>query len=144
MKISILMVILFFTGIGMHLLSPKNKLDVRLYYSVSEAEEFFSQLGPTESHNYRVGEILDLFFILNYSLICFLAFDSFFPGKWRYVLFLPGLMDLVETISILLKLKGHQISLSLLSYSTTGKWAAGVALLFVLIYQIFRRPRIDA
>jgi hypothetical protein len=80
MKIPILMVILFFTGIGMHLLSPKNKLDVRLYYSVSEAEEFFSHLGPTESHNYTVGEILDLFFILNYSLICFLAFDSFFSG----------------------------------------------------------------
>ncbi len=144
LKISVLVMSLILTGIFMHLLSPPNKLDVRFYYSVLEAQEFFNRLSDHEIRNYFFGELLDLFFILNYSVLSFLFFQTYFSKKEKWLLFLPGLMDVVETGSILLKLKGHQISLFLLSLSTLAKWCSGVLLFFFLLYRIIKRQRIDA
>lgn len=144
LKISFLIGSLFLIGITMHILSPTHKLDVRPYYSILEAEEFFHRLSPSEVSNYFLGELLDLIFILNYTLLSIHFFKPLLTGNLGTILFLPGLLDLVETGSILLKLKGHQISLSLLSYSTSGKWCAGLMVFFVVIYRIFRRPRLDA
>ena len=144
LKASILAMSLILTGIFMHILSPPNKLDVRLFYSVIEAQEFFHRLSIHEIKNYFFGELLDLFFILNYSALSFLLFQSYFSKKEKWVLFLPGLLDLVETGSILLTLKGHQISLFLLSLSTLAKWCSGVLVLVFLLYKILQSRRIDA
>lgn len=138
------MVSLILTGIFMHILSPPNKLDVRFYYSVTEAKDFFNHLSLHEIRNYFFGELLDLFFILNYSALSFLLFQSYFSKKEKWVLFLPGLVDVVETGSILLTLKGHQISLFLLSLSTLTKWCSGIVVLLFLLYKAFQRKRLDA
>lgn len=135
---------LVITAIGMHILSPKNKLDVRFHYSTLEANEFFDKLTPLEMNDYAQAEMLDLFFIINYSLLTFIIFHSFFTQWGKYLLFVPGSIDLVETCSILLKLKNHQISLSILSFSTTAKWLSGLIVLIVLIYRFKKTNRNDA
>jgi hypothetical protein len=135
---------LILISIFMHILSPANKLDVRFYYSVIEAQEFFNRLSIQEIRRYFFGELFDLFFILNYSALSFLLFRSYFSKKEKWVLFLPGLIDVVETGSILLKLKGHQISLFLLSLSTLAKWSSGVLVLVFLLYKVLQSRRIDA
>lgn len=142
--IFLLFFLLGLTGLGMKVLSPKDKLDVRLAYTPQEAEVFFDTLKPVEAKNYLYAELLDLGFMAVYGLLSYLLFKRFFSGHYGLLLFIPALWDFSETLLIMMRLSNVKINLLLLSWSSSLKWLSGVCLGFFVIYRYFKSRQIDA
>jgi hypothetical protein len=143
-KIQLLFILLITLGMGMKVLSPKDKLDIRFNYTTEEAQLFFEKLTPIQSKNYFYAELLDLGFMGVYGLLSFFLFKRFFPGKYRYFLFLPAMLDFVETTLILGWLSDMSVNLHILTWSSTLKWVSGACLILCLIYRYLRERQIDA
>lgn len=137
-KVILLLVSLVLTGIVMRLLSPPAKLDVRFFYTVSEAQQFFSELTPTQAQKYFWGELVDLWFMLNYSWLLFLWAKTVSMRKpiWTWT---TGLLDLGETALILSYLSGHPLWLEGMRWCSTLKWSAALVTLVTLAISTLRR-----
>jgi Na+-translocating ferredoxin:NAD+ oxidoreductase RnfD subunit len=137
-RVSLLLVGLVLTGTCMRALSPARKLDVRFTYSVQEAQEFFLQLTPQASQFYFWGEILDLWFMVNYTWI-FLIWSRRLQWRLPGLVLLPGLLDLGETSLILVSLKTGPIGLEMMRLFSTSKWLAAFFILSALLLGTFKR-----
>jgi hypothetical protein len=138
-KIVVLLVSLVLTGVIMRLLSPPAKLDVRFLYSVAEAHEFFASLTPHQWEKYFWGEVADLWFLANYSWL-FLLWARFLQwGKLSHLTLATGIMDLGETLLILLYLYGHSVWVEGLTWFSTIKWCCAFLTLATLGVFSFRR-----
>lgn len=75
-------------------------LDVRFWYSGSDALRYLSSLDAETSRRYLVHEWLDLGFMAFYSGFFWSAWPAD-ARRWRMLCFVPGLCDLVETSGII-------------------------------------------
>lgn len=120
------------TGMGMRLLSPPGKLDSKFFYDATYAEQFFRSLGPLAASAYFWCEVIDLLFMVFYSLLLWLLYRMKFSRSVSHTTLIPGVLDLIETLSILFILKGGQVNLEFLSVVSALKWSFGVILLLTL------------
>lgn len=137
-KVIMLLLSLAFTGIVMRLLSPPAKLDVRFFYTISEAQQFFSELTPIQAQKYFWGELVDLWFMFNYSWLLFIWAKNLSLRK-PMLTWTTGVLDLGETALILSYLSGHPLGLEGMRWCSTLKWSAALVTLFSLAILTFRR-----
>ena len=137
-KVILLLASLVLTGIVMRLLSPPAKLDVRFYYTVVEAQQFFSHLTSIQAQKYFWGELVDLWFMFNYSWLLFLWAQNV---KLRNpsLTWATGWLDLGETALILSYLSGYPVWIEGMRWFSTVKWSAALVTLFTLAFLTFRR-----
>ncbi len=79
-------------------------LDVRFYYSGAEAQAFLTKLSPSDVFMYRTIAGVDLFFIAAYTVVTYYFFKINFPRRFLWFVFIPGILDLLETSGILFAL----------------------------------------
>lgn len=126
-KLFWLHVSLILSGFLMKYFGPPGKLDGRLFYTISEATNYLTGLEPLEKQNYLYGEIVDYWFMFNYSWIFYLIIP-------KRIVLIPGLLDLFETTLIVLFLVsgGPHIVFSLLPFVSLPKWLGALTIsLFV-------------
>jgi hypothetical protein len=118
---------LILSAILMKWFGPVGKLDGRFFYTISEAKEYLNSLSAIERDRYFWGEIVDYWFMINYSWIFYLII----PKKR---VFIPGFLDVIETSMILIFLiSGEFYSFHvLLPFVSFPKWL-GAATLFLLV-----------
>jgi len=135
-KIFWLVLSLLLTGVGMKILSPPNKLDIRFWYSVEEAKSFLVGLSPDQSRLYFYGEILDFWFMINYSWILHLIF------KKKFVLITGG-VDFFETSLIVLFLITNEFIsvMNLLPILSSLKWTTALLMISLVILHLVKRVR---
>ena len=127
---------LILTGIGMKILSPPNKLDVRFWYSVEEAKSFLFGLSPDQARLYFYGEVLDFWFMINYSWILHLIF------KKKFV-FITGVLDFFETSLIVLFLITNEFIsvMNLLTIFSSLKWTMALLMISLVVLHLVKRVR---
>lgn len=141
-KVVILLVSLIITGIVMHLLSPAQKLDARLFYTYEQGISYLQKLSELEKNNYFYAELFDLWYMVNYTWLLFLAVKKNAPEKKLiWIAFIPGIMDLFETSLILNYLHNREFSsvYQLLPAFSSLKWFLGILILLYLGKKIFSR-----
>ena len=117
-------------------LGPKASLDAQIYYTGNEARDFLKGLSEGQSYAYFINELLDILFIFLYSFLAFFSvkrlFKTFAMAPW--IALIPGVLDFVETTTILFILKlGDTLNLlDSLGVITFLKWGSG-ALLVILV-----------
>jgi hypothetical protein len=130
-KVVLLLVSLIITASVMLMLGPARKLDGRPYYSPEDAGFYLNSLTLIERGFYLYGEIVDLWFLTNYSWLLFLGYRYFYPQKLvlQYLVLLPGLLDIIETVSIMgFLIQGQTlINLTALSIVSCIKWSTVVS-----------------
>ncbi|MBO9666310.1 MAG: hypothetical protein J7501_05805 [Bdellovibrio sp.] len=122
----------------------QKSLDIRLYYTAADAKSFFAELSPAETAAYIRHELFDLAFIGTYSLLFFFWLQRLFPQKKLFVAlgFVPGLLDFIETTSILgVLLQGLQEPPLWLGTVTFLKWFGSICVLVLLIFGGLRRAK---
>ncbi len=124
----VLFLLLACVGIPMLMIGPPHSLDVRLYYSHAEAMQWFDSLIYDEKTNYLINECLDLIYIAVYTGI-FLILN----GKWGVI---PGIIDLMETIPIILFLKNGNELPEYLGIISMAKWIAGVVFIVLSVKKL--------
>lgn len=105
-------------GYFMLSLGLKKTLDVRLFYSLEEAYSWLSSLTPAQRADYLLNEYLDVGYLIGYSGIFFLLTGP--------IGLIPGVLDLFETIPIILHLKFGIGLPFFLGFVSGMKWIAGV------------------
>jgi hypothetical protein len=105
-------------GISMLLIGPSHTLDVRLFYSQSEAHEWLASLTQAERSNYLTTEFFDVAYTLSYSAIFYLILGP--------IGLVPGILDLIETIPIILHLKNGNDLPAFLGTVSGIKWITGI------------------
>lgn len=145
-KVLMLMVSLVLTGFVMRFLGPQGKLDGRLFYTGAEANDFLNGLSLVDRGFYLYGELVDLWFLTNYSWLLFLGFRYFLSSGSRliFLALVPGLLDLLETTAILVFLiKGQaKISLAVLSLISLFKWIMALGALSFLGISFINKLRL--
>ena len=130
-------------GIAMLIWGSLDSLDVRLYYSAEEARSFFQGLSEAQRRAYLRNEIFDMGFMTTYSFLFLCLFQRFCQAysRFSWVAFVPGILDVVETGSIIAVLVGVlKETPSWLGVVTCLKWVTGaVFLLFILFRWIKQR-----
>ncbi len=112
-------------GIFMLINGPSHTLDVRLFYSQEEAHQWLSSLTEAQRGDYLITEFFDVAYTLSYSAIFYLILGP--------LGFIPGILDLIETIPIILHLKTGSDLPSQLGTVSGVKWiTGGIAFGFVL------------
>ncbi|MEK6628154.1 MAG: hypothetical protein AABY53_05970, partial [Bdellovibrionota bacterium] len=114
-------------------IDSQNTLDARFYYSGLEAVQYFKSLSDKDSYRYLVTEVFDLSFIITYTALLFLSLKRlvYKSQKVKYLAFIPGIFDLVETSTIISVLLG-KISIEShpwLGLITAMKWSFALVLL---------------
>lgn len=141
-KVVLLITSLILTGAIMLMLGPADKLDGRFYYSAEEAEAYLKGLTLVERGFYLYGESLDFWFMTNYSWLLFLGFRFFSAptSSFKYLAFFPGVLDFIETISIMgFLIQGHAlINLSTLSIISCLKWNSVVLSFVFILFRLIR------
>lgn len=125
---------------AMLMIAPPGILDSRFYYSAETASAFFHGLSADESGRYLLSEILDLLFIMSYTSTLALVFRRFSLSKVSA--FVPGTLDLIESIPIVLCLMGWLKieSLPFLGILTLAKWSSvGIVGGYAVIRTVLRR-----
>jgi hypothetical protein len=124
-KIFLLIISLACTGLILKYFGPAGKLDGRYFYTSVEGISYLESLSEHQKFNYLCGEIFDYWFMVNYSWLFYL----FVPKK---IVFLPGLLDFLETSLIVIYLVvGQNFSLlNILPFLSIPKWflALGIGL----------------
>jgi hypothetical protein len=85
---------------------PAQILDLRIYYDALQAKTYILGLSEFEHTRYVLTEVLDLFFIFLYTSVFWLVVNST-ESKLKqriHLVFVPGLIDLTETLLILMAL----------------------------------------
>ena len=115
-------------------------LDTRFYYTGEFAQLFFALLSPEQTRAYIRTGILDLVFIHFYSSLIWYQFTKLNAiPKFRKLALAPSLLDLFETVSILLILLTGVIpqNLDWLGVMTAGKWSTGALVFLWWLYLLF-------
>ncbi|MFL5783482.1 MAG: hypothetical protein ACJ76H_02660 [Bacteriovoracaceae bacterium] len=115
-------------GASMLMLRTPGTLDTRLYYTNAEALQWISSLSPEMKETYLWHQYLDLGYLITYSLIAYL-----FLGYWALI---PGVLDLFETIFILLHLERVVMLPEFLGIVTCLKWISGVIVILLGIFKL--------
>lgn len=125
----------------MKFISPPQKLDARIIYSVEEARSYLLGLSDQDRSKYFYSEILDYWYMVNYSWIFYLGMNYFHPGlKRRWISIFGGVLDFLETSLIMLFLITGEFGLfhEFLPYFSTPKWFLGLG---VGVYLILKKWR---
>lgn len=133
-KLFWLHVTLILSAILMKIFGPAGKLDGRLFYTISEARDYLINLSIIERDRYFWGEIVDYWFMINYSWIFYLII----PKK---IVFIPGLLDLIETtIIIIFLISGEFNSFHvLLPFVSFPKWCGAVTLFLLVAAKLLKK-----
>jgi len=119
------------------LMTMRELLDARFYYSATEASGFFAALSPAKAHLYLKHQLLDLLFLSSYSVLSFSVVEVLFPKSLRMKIFaiVPGVFDLIETGSIIAILLGAPTTIfaGWLGFATLLKWVTGCLLIFIIL-----------
>jgi hypothetical protein len=111
------------------LMSMREILDARFFYSANDVSRFFAELPPGRAGVYLEHQLLDLLFLSSYSVLSFSLAGFLFPGpsKLKSLALVPGVFDLIETSSIIAILLGAPIGLfaGWLGFATCLKWSSG-------------------
>lgn len=122
-------------GASMATWGHNNILDSRFFYTAVESQELFRSFTQTDRQHYFINEIFDVGFIISYTALAYLVACRHPLKLIRQIVFIPALLDMVETLSILHVLwQGHPGPPEWLGYVTCLKWLAGAlaTLLFVV------------
>ena len=135
--IKILFLLLIGIGAAMRWLGPSDSLDAHFYYTSEYAQIFLTQQSAEEANAYFINELIDLSFLATYSALFFLLFRRYGGSKRSWLAFIPGIFDLIETVTILSLLRGWATVVPWwLGFATALKWVTatlaivGVTLLF--------------
>jgi hypothetical protein len=112
-------------GTFMLMIGPEKTLDVRLFYSQEEAYDWLSTLTSNQRAYYIVNEFLDIVYTISYSMIFFLVL-----GPMGLI---PGILDLIETVPIILHLQTGSELPSQLGIVSGFKWITGVITVILVI-----------
>jgi len=117
----------------MRSLSPANKLDARLFYTFEQAVSYLESLTEIQKQNYLYAEIVDFWFMINYTWLQFLVVK-----KWPA--FLPGILDFLETSLIVTYLMSNELLMihQALPFISSTKWFSGFCLLGYFGYKRLR------
>ncbi len=109
-------------------------LDVHFFYTHAEALSWLTSLSPEMTKAYYLNELFDLLFISSYSFAAWVILQK----KWA---FLPGIMDLIETLSILCYLSFPSIDrvFFILCFITALKWMTGGVLVILIILKLNKK-----
>lgn len=144
-KTTILFVTLVATGIVMRIFSPPQKLDARIFYSFAEAVNYLMSLTEIQKREYLFAEFFDFWFMTNYTWINFLAAKKVrVKSQLLWVAFVPGVLDLFETILIVYFLHFRQFTFwhDLLPVLSFLKWLSAIGLIIFLVQKAFGRRAI--
>ncbi|MES2527552.1 MAG: hypothetical protein V4598_10710 [Bdellovibrionota bacterium] len=124
------------SGIPMLMIGLKQTLDVRLFYSHAEAMSWLTSLSESQRADYLLNEYLDLGYLLGYTGMFFLL-----AGPLGLI---PGILDLIETVPIILHLN-HMMELPTFLGTISGvKWISGVMVgVLILMKFIGRRRKLE-
>ncbi len=111
-------------------LGLKKTLDVRLFYSLDEAYSWLSSLTPAQRADYLLNEYLDVGYLLGYTGIFFLLIGP--------IGLIPGALDLLETVPIILHLKFDVPLPFFLGFVSGIKWIAGVTVGMMIAGKYFK------
>lgn len=117
-------VIIIVLVICVQLWGSQKSLDVRLYYTLLEAQVFFQALTQTEVSAYIRHEFFDLIFIFTYSYLLHLILKRIYQSRFvnTAIATLPGFFDFIETTTILSILLGASSPPFWLGVITFLKW----------------------
>lgn len=122
-----------------------NTLDVRFYYTFEEAVTFFISLSDETGFRYLVKELLDLVYICLYSGLFKRGIRHFiFPNYPKlFISLIPGLLDVIETLSIIFVLIGFASFdvLTILGFVTCLKWSSALLIISLIIFGWVRSKR---
>lgn|GEM_PF-1683251 len=139
----LLVILLLGSGLAMYFWGFHNSLDARFYYSQGESLRFFEGLTTVEVEKYKRQEIFDFLFIAAYSGLFVRVLGLLFPKKLllKSLGLVPGVLDVIETVTIMLVLLGIVPLAPLgLGFVTGAKWvASGLVLLFVAVASVRRK-----
>jgi len=125
----------------MKLLGPEGKLDARFYYTAEEARSYLEGLSHIQREFYLYGELVDFWFMANYSWILFLLFRSV-QRKSRKVWWslLTGALDFAETFLIIIYLRKDKFFLAheFLPCISSLKWFSALLLILYLCIKKLR------
>lgn len=130
-----LLILIVFLVTMVQLWGSQKALDVRLYYSALEAQDFFAGLSSAEVNAYIRHELFDVAFIFTYSYLLLLQIRRVYKPSLMMtgIAVLPGIFDLIETSTILTVLMGWIEAPAWLGAITFVKWmTAAVSLLTIL------------
>jgi hypothetical protein len=129
-----LVVLLLASGAVMKYFGPAGKLDGRYFYTINEAKTYLEGLSALDRSNYLFGEIVDYWFMINYSWLFFLAFRK----KW---VFLPLILDFCETTLIVIFLISGEFYavMRILPFLSVPKWFMAAALFALLLVQLIKK-----
>lgn len=137
-----LVVLLVFVGLMMHFLDPHDVLDIRFFYTSSQANNYLRGLNDFKARSYLFKETLDLLFFTTYSLLFFLLARRFYFRK-AWLALLPGLFDLIETTTIIfLLINRTQESPVWLGYATCLKWTSGFVVGAAIVAGFIKRLKL--
>ena len=113
---------------------PAGKLDGRYFYTISEAKFYLEGLPQAQRSNYFYGEIVDYWFMINYTWLFHLAFR-------KKIVFLPLILDFCETTLIVVFLTtGHYLPvMNALPFFSVPKWFMAAALFALLLVQLLKK-----
>ena len=136
-KLFWLHITLILSGVLMKYFGPPGKLDGRFFYTIGEAKDYLINLSIIERDRYFWGEIVDYWFMINYSWIFYLII----PKK---IVFIPGFLDLIETTMIIIFLISGEFNAFhvLLPFVSFPKWLGAVTL-FLLVAAKLLKKRAD-
>jgi hypothetical protein len=146
-RLEILLIVVL-VGIAIAILrwGTLDSLDAQLYYSRKAAQAFLDGLDTDRRAVYFRTEAMDLCFLTTYSLLACRFAWRVFPGRMLPAAssLVPGLLDLVETLTIRSLLAGGRGARvpPWLGTVTALKWATGaVVLLGLLVVGLIPRAR---
>jgi hypothetical protein len=113
---------------------PAGKLDGRIFYTLSEARDYLQALSLLERQNYFWGEVVDYWFMVNYSWIFYLVIP-------KRIVFIPGYLDFIETSLIILFLKTGEFYsfMAVLPFVSFPKWLGALTLFFLVAAKLLKR-----
>lgn len=118
------------SGIPMLMIGLPKTLDVRLFYSHAEAMSWLTSLSESQRADYLLNEYLDLGYLFGYSGMFFLL-----AGPVGIV---PGILDLIETVPIILHLKFGYALPVFLGFVSGIKWISGALVGMFIIWKYSR------
>jgi len=127
----------------MTIVSPSAILDARLYYTGDQARELLGGFNASERLAYFHNELLDFLFMATYSALLFLWARRVLPARFRWIAFVPGVLDLIETSFILYAASsaGPWAFFDWLGCITLLKWVTGGVVIVVLVVRGVLRTR---
>ncbi len=117
----------------MLMIGPNDTLDVTLFYSRDEAYTWLKSLTENQRSAYLLKEYLDIGYLLSYTAIFTLILGP--------IGLVPGILDLMETVPIILHLRNGFELPAFLGFISGIKWIAGVIAFIMIVKEFTKRRR---